>query len=316
MIEKVTNNPLKAELLPYSVYGSKSRNQNQSKNQNQKERQKFDEFDKDENKTNPFDGESNEKDNKIQEYFNQRYAKINTDIKDVVLRISKKSKYAQAVDSAIIDSQALVARYLYNKTLPCDEDKIFKFSQKDAYCSIEVFDKLNNPLLKVDFTKSSIIKIKTYFESFYFEIDIKKENILNRILGNSKIKLAKCQKKDLQGNLLEEIYYSSGGQIERYLSYNSGKLQSEICFDLSIAHFRPDYKEELIPLKYSLYDINNEHKLENLLYTYCLPNKYQQYNNTTGKIVKSFTLQGLKSKVVKYAFFNSINGQMTACGSL
>ncbi len=314
MIEKVTNITSKIELMPYGSYGNQGRNNNQEQN---KKEDKFDLFTKDESKSNPFDTEQNGQNNKIQEYFNQRLAKINADIKDVILRIQKNSKYVNLIDSAIIDSQALVARYQYNKTLPLEEGKNFKFSTDKGYSSIEVFDVENNPLLKVDFVKNSIVKIKVYFETCYFDIFLRKESFLSRILGNSKTQIEKYQKKDrLSSNILEEVIYASDGQIEKYLSYHEGKVQSEILFDLSIAQFRPDQKDKLVPLKYSLYDVKNEHKLENLIYTYSLPNRYQQYNNTTGKIIKSFILQGLKSKVVKYAFFNSINGQMTACGSL
>ncbi len=313
MIEKVTNNSSKVELMSYGAYGFSSHNKNQERKKNQDQ---FDEFTKNEHQANPFDDEQDKKDNRIQEYFNQRFAKINTDIKDVISRISGNSTYNQIIDNAIIESQALIARYLYNKTLPKEEGRIYKFQDCNNYSSILVFDINDRLLLSVDFERNILLKIRVCFEKYYFEIYLRKEGFLSRILGNSKTQILKYEKRDFNNNLLEEIFYSNNGQIEKYLSYQDSKVQSEICFDLSVAQFRPEYKNKLIPLSYSLYDIKNEHKLENLVYTYCLPNKYQQYNHTTGKIIKSFVLQGLKSKVVRYAFFNSLNGQMTACGNL
>ncbi len=310
MIDKVSKIISKTELTPYSIYGSVSYHQN--KNQNKKD-EKFDTFNKDDKKSNPFDLDENKDNNKIQEYFNQRHAKINADIKDIVSRILK---YSALIDSAIIDSQALTIRYLYNKTLPNEKDKVFKFINQGKIYSIEVCNLEDNLLLKVDFTKNNITKIKANYESYCFEIYLKKESFLNRIFLNNKTQILKYQKKDKNNNLQEEVIYSSNGQIERYVSYQDNKIQSEVYFDLSIAHFRPEMKNKLIPLKYSLYDIKSDYLLENLIYTYSLPNKYQQFNHTTGKIIKSFILQGLKSKVIKYTFFNSINGQMTVCGTL
>ncbi len=317
MIDKILNINSKTELMPYGIYGNASRNQNQNKNNNEnKKNEDVDTFNKDDKKTNPFEDIKNQKNSKIQEYFNQRYAKINADIKDVICRISKNSKYTHIIDTAIIDSQALLMRYLYNNTLPQVSDKKFELSKEGNRCTIEVFDINDILLLKFDFVNGFIVKIITFFENGHFEIYIKKENILNRILGNFKTQVEKYQRKDKNNSLLEEVVYSKDGQIERYISYSDTKKQSEILFDTSIVHFRPEIKDKLIPLKYSLYDTQNEYMLENLVYTFSMPNKYQQYNSTTGKIVKSFILQGLRTKVVKYAFFNSINGQMTACGSL
>ncbi len=270
------------------------------------------------NSSNPF--EKNEKEIKIQEYFNSKYYKINSKIKDVVFRITDKSgDIENFINDSILDYSAVISKYFYDGDFKVSANDNRKYSLSRNNDGINVLSITKNDCnVKIEFTKTSFVKIEENKNLETISLIFRKHNLFQKIFALSGSSIKKYIKTDSSGNKTEEIYFSRQNKAEKYIKYRAGKKEFEIIFDTSDWQYLTEKSNKtlkVIPLEYYGYDFL-ENVIEKLTFQYAKPSKYSEFNSNTGKVTKTFNLQGLSSVVTRYTFYNSLTGQMLAFGTL
>ncbi len=267
--------------------------------------------------SNPF--EKSEKETKIQEYFNSKYFKINSKIKDTVYRITDKNgDIKNFIDDTILDFSASVSKFYYDSDfkLSINDNRDYSLS-KDKNINILTV-KGADYTAQIEFTKTSFVKISVSKNFNEKSIIFRKQNFLQKTFNIAGNNIKKYEKFDSSGNKLEEVYFNKYKKPDKYVKFRAGKKEFEITFDASDWQYMAEKSYKIpnaIPLEYCGYDFC-ENETERLSFQYARPSKYLEFNSNTGKIIKSFNLQGLSSMVSKYAFYNSLTGQVLAFGTL
>lgn len=269
------------------------------------------------NSTNPFE-QRVKIENDIQKYFNEKYFKINSKIKEVILSLNTKNGSTTSfIKDTVIDSETIVAKYFYDKNLKLHDNDRNDYSvskEKNIY-NIEVNN--DSYYLNITFTPSSLLKIIKKTDNETKVLTFKKRNLLERIFVPYVNLLSNYEKRNKYGDLIEAISFLKTGKPEKYTKYRLNKKEFEIIFDSSDWQKFTSNKDEnqIIPLEYYEYDFNQT-VLTKLDFQYSKPHKYTEFNSNTGKMTKTFDIQGLYSVVFKYSFYNSITGQILAFGKL
>lgn len=316
MIENITKNLSKVELMSYLNYGSNpyykkskdSRGQNQNQNQ---EQEGFEEI-KYKKGTNPFDTFEKSLDDKIQTYFNKKYLSINSKVREIISKLAKKGSLRVKIDESVIESGSIIARYLYNSTLP--EEKDFVYSVENNI--LQKRDKENNLLMEVKFSGSNISLITLFEQESKSLIYFRKQGLMESLLRTDLNKLQKYEKRDLENNLIEDVEFVKNGTVQKYCAYENNRLESSLQFDLNCPSDNFLNPTTLFPLEYTIYEPENEDRVASLSYLYSRPSKYCEYNPKTRKPIKVFAIQGLHNLVSKYVFYDALSGILTQSGSL
>ncbi len=298
MFEKISYNLKHVEKMPYSSYGlleySKNKNTNPF-NKTQKENIPIEK-----SPVNPFKSEVK---NDFQKDFKENYKNIESFLKKVEFETSK-GEIASVVSDAILDAGVLVSGFLCNKKLPKNSFLLIDRGKK----TIKTFNYNNELQMETSIKNGDVSKIKLYKDDFEYKIDVYDKKLLDRLFNSNKTTLKQYQKFDKKGNLLEQIRYSKNGKMESYFKNNKNSKQ-EILFDTNKYALNSDF----VPLRYNFY--KNNIKTKSLKYSYAIPFQYEEYDETTSKTTKILKLQGIKPKVSKYMFFNSLNGNLITSGT-
>ncbi len=298
MFKKISYNLQRVEKMPYSSYGllDYSKKNTNPFNKAQKE-QVF----VDETQTNPFKEEVK---NDFQKDFEENYKNIDSFLKKVEFETSK-GETISIISDAVLDAGVLVSGFLCDKKLPKNSFLLVDRGKK----SIKTFNENNELQMETSIKNGDVSGIKLFRKDFDFKIDVYDKKILDRLFNSNKTTLKQYQKFDKEGELLEQIKYSRTGKIESYLKCDKNSKQ-EILFDTGQYAMNSDF----VPLQYNFY--KNDKKTKSLKYSYALPFQYEEYDETTSKTTKVLKLQGIKPKVSKYMFYNSLNGNLITSGSI
>ncbi len=313
MIENITKNLSKVELMSYLNYGSNPyyKNSQNSKGQNQNKEQENPGEIRFKQGTNPFDTFEKSLDDKIQAYFNKKYFSINSKVREIISKLSKKGSLRTKIDESVIESSSVIARYLYNSTLPEEKDYIYNIENN----ILQKKDLEDNLLMEVKFSGSNISLITLFENDSKSLIYFRKQGLMESLLRTDLNKLQKYEKRDSKNNLIEDVEFVKNGAVQKYSSYENNKLDSTLQFDLNCPSDNFLNPTTLFPLEFTEFEPENEERVASLSYLYSRPSKYCEYNPKTRKPIKVFALQGLHNLVSKYVFYDA-NGIMTQSGNL
>jgi len=252
------------------------------------------------------------KDNEIQSYFNQKYLKINLDVRNIISLLSKNGNIKKLIDEAIFEISAAISQYFCDGNFDNFKNKKYKLIDENT---IEVYDNYDSIIFLIKILKSQITSITMFDDEYQYDIQFKTLNLIDKIIGKTSV-LKSYTKKDLSGNVIEKVLFNKNSIPEKYIKYQENIEYIELLFDTDTIEKGFLDKDKLIPKKYNLYDILTENKKLTLNYIYSKPDTYIEYNSRTQLPIKILKLQGLKNLVYKYSFFNSVNGQLITSGSL
>lgn len=238
----------------------------------------------------------------VQVYVNRKYIKINTYIKE----ISKKIKDYQAyIKDVMLEIDFVSAQYFCDGKFEKAKNRIYEMAQN----TLKITDEDGVILSLSEFHNFNPYHVMIFEGDYIYELHFKKTNFLARYL-NQKLKLVLFEKRGLQGELYASIDFSSNGNVEKYSSYDNSKKQIEVYFDSDSFNLQFRQNAKLIPKTYVKYDTKYENKCEVFEFLYSIPDCYKEYDNRTGKIIRTIKMQGLKSLVYKYSCHDPKNGNL------
>ena len=245
---------------------------------------------------NPFAPTQAEKiENDVQIYFNRKYLKINTKIKDIILSVENTKKI---VDDAMLDINLAASQYFYDKTFPKNKNYVFEMEND----SLKITDDTGVILSLSKFKNAEPYHVTVFKNEKIYEVYYKPSNFLSKII-NKTLELKYIEKKDLSGKTIEIIHFSSN-KPEKYVSKAK---RAELWFDNDPICLK---NRSIATKKYVSYDYAFENKIEELDYFYSIPEQYIEYSPLIQKPVKIFKLQGLKNIVHKYFVYSEQNGNL------
>ena len=245
---------------------------------------------------NPFAPTQAERiENDIQIYFNRKYLKINTKIKDIILSVENTQKI---IDDAMVDINLAASQYFYDNTFPKNKNYVFEMEDN----SLKITDDTGVILSLCKFKNTDPYQVTIFNNEKIYEVYYKPSNFITKIL-NKQLGLKCVEKKDLSGKTIETIYYNSN-KPEKYASKAK---RVELTFDNDPICLKNKLRAVK---KYISYDYSCENKVEEIDYFYSIPEQYIEYSPLIQKPVKIFKLQGLKHIVHKYFVYSEQNGNL------